>query len=83
MFSGYPNKKIFEMAEGETACGIETDFARIPGRENVKNVVLDMSDPFKKFAKNMFPNTRIIADHSHVLRFLQSCFKQSTHRSYW
>lgn len=66
----YPNKKIFELANGKTADGLAADFAHIPGRENVKNVVLDMSDPFKKFAKNNFPNAKIIADHFHVVRLL-------------
>jgi transposase len=66
----YPNKKIFELCEGKTADGLSADLAHIRGREGVKNVVLDMSDPFKKFAKNMFPNARIIADHFHVVRLL-------------
>lgn len=66
----YPNKKIFELANGKTADSLTADFAHVPGRENVKNVVLDMSDPFKKFAKNNFPNAKIIADHFHVVRLL-------------
>lgn len=66
----YPNKKIFELANGKTADGLAQDFAHIPGRENVKNVVLDMSDPFKKFAKIHFPHAKIIADHFHVVRLL-------------
>lgn len=66
----YGNKKIFEVAQGKTADGLSADFAHIRGRENVKNVVLDMCDPFKKFAKNNFPNARLIADHFHVVRLL-------------
>ena len=66
----YPNKKIFEVANGKTALGLQTDFRHVPGRENVKNVVLDMSDPFKKFARDMFPNALIVADHFHVVRLL-------------
>lgn len=66
----YPNKKIFELGQGKTANGLCETFAHIPSRENVKNVVLDMSDPFKKFAKNMFPQAKLIADHFHVVRLL-------------
>ncbi len=66
----YPNKKIFELANGKTADRLTHDFSHVPGRENVKNVVLDMSDPFKKFAKNNFPNAILIADHFHVVRLL-------------
>lgn len=46
------------------------DLAHIPGRENVKNVIIDMCDPFKKFAREFFPNTCLIADKFHVLRLL-------------
>lgn len=66
----YPNKKIFEVANGKTADGLKIDLSHIPGKENVRNVVLDMSDPFKKFAKEMFPQARLIADHFHVIRLL-------------
>jgi transposase len=73
----YPNKKIFELANGKTADGLSADFAHIPGRENVKNVVLDMSDPFKKFAKSNFPHAKIIADHFHVVRLLNPAINKA------
>lgn len=66
----YPNKKIFEVAEGKTAGGLVHTFKDVPSRERVKNVVLDMCDPFKKFAKEFFPNARLVADHFHVIRLL-------------
>ncbi len=66
----YPNKKIFEVGEGKTADGLTHTFAHITGRENVRNVVLDMSDPFKKFARENFPNAKLVADHFHVVRLL-------------
>lgn len=70
IFVDYGNKKIFELGEGKTADGLKHTFAHVPGRERVQNVVLDMSDPFKKFAKEMFPNAKLIADHFHVIRLL-------------
>jgi transposase len=70
IFVDYPNKKIFEVGLGKTAAGLSEDFKHIPGRELVKNVVLDMSDPFKKFAKELFPQARLVADHFHVVRLL-------------
>jgi len=73
----YPNKKIFELANGKTADVLAADFAHIPGKENVKNVVLDMSDPFKKFARTQFPNAKIIADHFHVVRLLNPAINKA------
>lgn len=66
----YSNNRIFEVAEGKTACSLQEQLASIQGQDNVKNVVLDMCDAFKKFAKNHFPNAEIVADKFHVLRLL-------------
>lgn len=66
----YNNRRIKEVCHGKTAAGLMHDLAHIRGRENVKNVVLDLCDPFKKFARENFPNCQIIADKFHVLRLL-------------
>lgn len=66
----YNNKRIKELVHGKTAIGLKHNLSYIEGRENVKNVVLDLCDPFKKFAKDQFPNAKIIADKFHVLRLL-------------
>lgn len=66
----YDKKKIFEVAQGKTADGLAATFASVPQRERVKNVVIDMCDPFKKFAKEFFPQARVVADHFHVVRLL-------------
>lgn len=49
---------------------LQEQLAWIEGRENVKNVVLDMCDAFKKFARDHFPNAEVVADKFHVLRLL-------------
>lgn len=56
----YPNRKIFEVAQGKTADGLTVTFSHIPARERVQNIILDMSDPFKKFAKEFFPQARAL-----------------------
>ena len=70
MIVDYNNKRVRELVLGKTCDDLMRDLAHIPGRENVKNVVLDMCDPFKKFARAFFPNTILIADKFHVLRLL-------------
>jgi transposase len=70
MIVDYDNKRVRELCEGKTGAGLSEQLKYIPGRENVKNVVLDLCDPFKNFAKEYFPNSRIIADKFHVLRLL-------------
>jgi transposase len=66
----YSNKKIFEVAQGKTAIGLIEQLKWIEGKENVRNVVLDLCDPFKKFAREHFPNAELVADKFHVLRLI-------------
>jgi transposase len=66
----YKNNRIFEAVEGKSADRLRYELNHIPGRENVKNVILDLCDPFKKFAREHFPNAQLVADKFHVLRLL-------------
>lgn len=70
LIADYSHNRIFELVLGKTANGIKHDLGHIDGRENVKNVVLDLCDPFKKFAREHFPNANVVADKFHVLRLL-------------
>ena len=49
---------------------LELALKDIPGRENVRYVILDLCDPFKNFAKDFFPQAQLVADKFHVLRLL-------------
>jgi transposase len=70
MIVDYDNRRVRELVYGKTGAALSADLAHIPGRENVKNVVLDLCDPFKNFAREYFPQARIVADKFHVLRLL-------------
>jgi transposase len=66
----YPNRRIYEAVYGKTTDTLVSSLNEIEGRENVKNVILDLCDPFKNFAASHFPNAKIIADKFHVLRLI-------------
>lgn len=66
----YNNKRVREIVLGRSKLELYKGLQDIPGRENVKNVVLDMSDTYKSFAREFFPNAILIADKFHVLRLL-------------
>lgn len=66
----YNNKRVRELVEGRSIGILTNELSHIPGRENVKNVVCDLSDPYKTFAKAFFPNAQVVADKFHVLRLL-------------
>jgi len=52
----------------------------IQGRENVNTVCMDLSSTYRSFAKDYFPDAKIIADIYHVVRLpmqtLQKYLKQ-------
>ncbi len=66
----YDNKRVREIVLGKSGPELTRALLPIEGRENVKNVVLDLCDPYKKFAKEFFPNAKLTADKFHVLRLL-------------
>jgi transposase len=66
----YTNKRVMEVAEGKTTAALSLQLGSIEGRSNVKNVCLDLCDPFKNWAREFFPQAKIIADKFHVLRLI-------------
>lgn len=70
MFTDVKKRRMFEMAQGKDVKALIEQVKDIPGRENVKLVVIDMSSTYKAFVRKMFPNAKIVADKFHVLRLL-------------
>lgn len=70
VFVDYQNKRVKEIVEGKSHVNLKQGIAHIPEKENVRNVVIDLSDSYKSFVKDYFPNAKIIADKFHVLRLL-------------
>jgi transposase len=70
VFTDYKNKRLREVAFGKVKAELIVQIENIAGRENVKNAIIDMSDSYRSFVKEHFPNAQIIADKFHVLRLL-------------
>lgn len=64
----YDRKRIAEVVNGKTVQAMKDHLDYIPGRERVREVTIDMCDPFKKFVREFFPNAKLTADKFHVLR---------------
>lgn len=80
MVVDYTNKRLKEVIPTRIIGEMMASLAYIPGRENVKNVCMDLSTGYRSFAKDYFPNAKIIADKFHVVRLpmpsLQKYLKQ-------
>jgi transposase len=70
LIADYNRKRVLELVPGKTTADLEYYLKHIPGRHHVRNVCLDLADPFKNFANAFFPRAMIIADKFHVLRLL-------------
>jgi transposase len=70
VFTDHNNKRLREVAFGKTKDELKYQVANVEGRENVRNVTLDMSDTYRSFVREFFPNAEMIADKFHVLRLL-------------
>ena len=70
MIVDYDNKRVRELVYGKTSAALSESLGSIPQRERVENVIVDLCDPFKNFAREFFPTARIVADKFHVLRLL-------------
>jgi transposase len=67
----YNNNRVREACLGRSVADLESSrLMDVDGRENVKNVVMDMSSPYKKFVKKNFPNAIITSDKFHVIKLL-------------
>ena len=68
MLTDVKKKRLFEIALGKNTKNLIEQLAHIPGRENVRLVVMDLSKGYRALALKLFPNAEIVADKFHVLR---------------
>ena len=66
----HKNKRIFEVVDSKSKQGLSESLKAIPGRENVQWVTCDLSDTYKSWIQDFFPNAQIVADKFHLLRLL-------------
>lgn len=71
VFIDYNNKRMKDVVLGK-AIGdlLGSSIEDISGRENVKNVIVDLSPTFRSFATDYFPNAILIADKFHVVKLM-------------
>lgn len=77
VFIDYNNKRMREVILGKGLSDLYNSHIRdIKGRDRVKNVITDLSLTFKSFAKDYFPNAKLIADKFHVIKLIHPLLHQ-------
>ncbi|MFT0544733.1 ISL3 family transposase [Allopusillimonas ginsengisoli] len=68
------NHKVFDVVLGRSEPSLRRYLKRLRGREQVKVVVMDMSETYRRIVRKYFPNALIVADRFHVVRLVNQHF---------
>lgn len=73
-FADLKNHKVFDVVLGRSESSLKAYLRRLPGRERVQVVVMDLSETYRSIIEKYFPNAMIVADRFHVVRLLNHHF---------
>lgn len=73
-FVDLKNHKVFDVKLGRSEAALRTYLGGLKGRDKVRVVVMDLSDPYRAIARKYFPNAKIVADRFHVVRLVNQHF---------
>lgn len=65
---------VYDVTLGRTESNLGKYLSRLPGKENCKVIVMDLSETYRKIARNYFPKAMIVADRFHVVRLINHHF---------
>src|SRR5690554_3068577 len=68
------NHKVFDVVLGRSEASLRSYMKRLPGKENVRVIVMDLSETYRRIAQQYFPNAVIVADRFHVVRLVNQHF---------
>lgn len=73
-FVDLKNHKVFDVVLGRSEASLAGYLKKLPGRERVKIVVMDLSETYRQIVRKYFPNAMIVTDRFHVVRLLNHHF---------
>ncbi|WP_323016533.1 ISL3 family transposase [Castellaniella sp.] len=68
------NHKVFDVVLGRSEASLRSYLKRLPGKEHVRVIVMDLSETYRRIAQQYFPNALIVADRFHVVRLVNQHF---------
>lgn len=69
-------RKVFDVLLGRSRSSLESQLYSLPGRHNVRVVLMDLSLTYRQIAKEFFPRAMIVADRFHVVRLINLSFME-------
>ena len=66
--------KIFDVVLGRSEAALEDYLAKLPGKDRVRIVCMDLSNAYRALVRKHFPKAKIVADRFHVIRLVNLHF---------
>lgn len=62
--------RVFDVVLGRSEASLDKYLSKLPGKDRVKVVVMDLSSTYRSIVKKYFPRAKIVADRFHVVRLI-------------
>lgn len=69
-FCNLKKHKIFDIVKGRSASDLSSYLEKLPGKDRVKVICIDLSSSYRHLIQRYFPNAKIVADRFHVIRLM-------------
>ena len=66
--------KIFDVVLGRSEAALEDYLAKLPGKDRVRIVCMDLASVYRALVRKHFPKAKIVADRFHVIRLVNLHF---------
>jgi len=73
-FCDLQGHKVFDVVLGRSEASLESYLERLPGKERVRVVCMDLASVYRALVRKHFPKARIVADRFHVIRIINHHF---------
>ena len=62
--------RVFDVVLGRSEASLEDYLIKLPGKDRVKVVVMDLSSTYRSIIRKHFPKAKIVADRFHIVRLI-------------
>jgi transposase len=73
-FCNLASHTIFDVVLGRSEAALEAYLAKLPGKDRVRIVCMDLSSTYRAIVRKHFPKAKIVADRFHVIRLINHHF---------
>lgn len=73
-FVDLKNHKVFDVVLGRSEASLDGYLRKLPNKDRVKIVVMDLSSTYRSIVRKYFPKAQIVADRFHVVRLINQQF---------